>query len=106
MPKIIFIQYDGETKEVEASVGQSVMEAATTNFIPGIIGECGGCCSCATCHVYVDEPWFSQLPPPDEMELGMLEGAVEPGPQSRLSCQIKITEEMDGLTARIPEGQV
>lgn len=105
MPKIIFIQHDGTTQEVEGSVGQSVMEAATTNFIPGVIGECGGCCSCATCHVHVDEPWFSQLPPADEMELGMLEGAVEPGPQSRLACQIKITEEMEGLTARIPEGQ-
>jgi 2Fe-2S ferredoxin len=106
MPKIIFIQPDGTKQEVEAGIGQSVMEAATTNFIPGIIGECGGCCSCATCHVYVDEPWFSQLPPADEMEQGMLEGAVEPGPQSRLSCQIKVSEEMDGLTARIPAGQV
>ncbi len=106
MPKIIFIQPDGAAQAVEAGVGQSVMEAATTNFVPGIIGECGGCCSCATCHVYVDEPWLSQLPPADEMEQGMLEGAVEPGPNSRLSCQIKVTEALDGLTARIPAGQV
>lgn len=105
MPKITFIEDDGTIHVVEASVGQSVMEAATTNLIPGVIGECGGSCSCATCHVYVDQAWFDKLPPPDEMELGMLEGAVEPGPQSRLSCQIKITEEMDGLTARIPSGQ-
>lgn len=105
MPKITFIEDDGTTHVVEASVGQSVMEAATTNLIPGVIGECGGSCSCATCHVYVEQPWFDQLPPADEMEQGMLEGAVEPGPQSRLSCQIKITEEMDGLTARIPSGQ-
>jgi 2Fe-2S ferredoxin len=106
MPKVIFIQPDGQSQVVEANVGQSVMEAAVGNMIPGIIGECGGCCSCATCHVYVDEPWFGSVPPPDEMELGMLEGAVEPGPKSRLSCQIKITDELDGLTARIPAGQV
>lgn len=105
MPKITFIEDDGSTHVVEAAVGQSVMEAATTNLIPGVIGECGGSCSCATCHVYVQEPWFAQLPPPDEMELGMLEGAVEPGPLSRLSCQIKMTDELDGLTARIPSGQ-
>jgi 2Fe-2S ferredoxin len=105
MPRITFIEDNGTTHVVDAAVGQSVMEAATTNMIPGVIGECGGSCSCATCHVYVDEAWFGKLPPADEMELGMLEGAVEPGPQSRLSCQIKITDEMDGLVARIPSGQ-
>jgi len=106
MPKITFIEPDGVTHVVEATPGQSIMEAATTNMVPGIIGECGGCCSCATCHVYVDEPWFQKLPPADEMELGMLEGAVEPGPLSRLSCQIKMSDELDGIVARIPEGQV
>lgn len=105
MPKITFIEDNGETHVVDATVGQSVMEAATTNLIPGVIGECGGSCSCATCHVYVQEPWFGMLPPADEMELGMLEGAVEPGALSRLSCQIKITDELDGLIARIPSGQ-
>ena len=105
MPKITFIDATGETQIVEASVGQSVMEAATGNMIRGIIGECGGSCSCATCHVYVEQPWFDQLAPPDEMEAGMLEGAVEPGPLSRLSCQIKVTEELDGLVARVPAGQ-
>ena len=105
MPKITFIQHTGETKVVNASVGQSVMEAATGDMVPGIVGECGGSCSCATCHVYIDESWFGRLAPPDEMELGMLEGAVEPGPLSRLSCQIKVTEELDGLIARIPAGQ-
>ena len=105
MPKITFIDATGETQIVEASVGQSVMEAATGNMIRGIIGECGGSCSCATCHVYVEQPWFDQLAPPDEMEAGRLEGAVEPGPLSRLSCQIKVTEELDGLVARVPAGQ-
>jgi len=106
MPKIHFVQHDGETQIVDGNVGQSVMEAATNNFVRGIIGECGGCCSCATCHVYVDEPWFGKLAPPDQLEQGMLEGAVEPGPLSRLSCQIKITDDMDGFVARIPAGQI
>ena len=106
MPKITFIQPSGEEKVVDAPVGRSVMEAATGDMIPGIIGECGGSCSCATCHVYVDEAWFNRLPASDEMEQAMLEGAVEPGPLSRLSCQIKVTEEIDGLVVRIPAGQV
>lgn len=105
MPKLIFIQHTGEQQVVEADVGQTVMEAATGALVRGIVGECGGGCSCATCHVYVDAPWLAQLAPPDEMELGMLEGAVEPGPNSRLSCQIKVTEQLDGLIARIPAGQ-
>ncbi len=105
MPKIFFVQHTGVSQEVDATPGQSVMEAATGAMVRGIVGECGGGCSCATCHVYVDEPWFSQLPPPDEMEQGMLEGAVEPGPKSRLSCQIKVTDAIDGLIARIPAGQ-
>lgn len=105
MIKITFIQHNGASQEVDASVGQTVMEAATGAMVRGIVGECGGGCSCATCHVYVDEHWFAKLTPPDEMELGMLEGAVEPGPLSRLSCQIKVTEELDGFVARIPAGQ-
>ncbi|HSW13277.1 MAG TPA: 2Fe-2S iron-sulfur cluster-binding protein [Solimonas sp.] len=106
MPKITFIQPGGASETVDAKPGQSVMEAATGSMIRGIVGECGGSCSCATCHVYVDEPWFSKLKPADEMEAGMLEGAVEPGPQSRLSCQIPVTEAIEGLTVRIPAGQV
>lgn len=105
MPKLNFVGPDGKTQVVDATVGQSVMEAATGNLVPGIIGECGGSCSCATCHLYVDEPWFSQLPPPDEMEQGMLEGAVEPGPLSRLSCQIRVSDTLDGVVLRIPAGQ-
>ncbi|HVT35622.1 MAG TPA: 2Fe-2S iron-sulfur cluster-binding protein [Nevskiaceae bacterium] len=106
MARLVFIQHDGATQEVQANAGQSVMEAATGAMVRGIVGECGGGCSCATCHVYVDEPWFSQLPPADDMEKGMLEGAVEPGPRSRLSCQIKVSDAIDGLVARIPKGQV
>lgn len=105
MPKLNFVGPDGKTIAVEATVGQSVMEAATGSLVPGIIGECGGSCSCATCHLYVDEPWFSQLPPPDDMEQGMLEGAIEPGPLSRLSCQVKVSDALDGVVLRIPAGQ-
>ncbi len=106
MPKITFVQHTGESQVVDAPVGRSVMEAATGDMIRGIIGECGGCCSCATCHVYVDEAWFGRLTPGDETERAMLEGAVEPGPLSRLSCQIKLTDELDGLVVSIPAGQV
>ncbi len=106
MPKIVFIQPDGQARTVEATVGQSVMEVATGNLIPGIVGECGGSCSCATCHVYVADAWFDRLPPADEMEAGMLEGAIEPGPLSRLSCQIQVSEALDGLSVTIPAGQV
>ena len=105
MPKITFIQPDGKEQVVEATVGKSVMEAATTNFVPGVIAECGGCCSCATCHVYIDEAWLGKLLPPDAQEQGMLEGAVEPRANSRLSCQLEVKPELDGLIARIPEGQ-
>ncbi|MEQ1439001.1 2Fe-2S iron-sulfur cluster-binding protein [Fontimonas sp. SYSU GA230001] len=106
MTRITFIAPGKGEYHVEAQPGQSVMEAATGNLVPGIIGECGGSCACATCHVYVDEAWIARLPPPDEMEKGMLEGAVDPGPLSRLSCQIRITDALDGLVLRIPEGQL
>ena len=106
MPKVIFIQPNGAEQVVEARVDQTVMEAATGNLVRGIIGECGGACSCATCHVYVDENWIGKLPPRDDAEIGMLEGAIEPGPLSRLSCQIKLSAALDGLTVRIPAGQV
>jgi 2Fe-2S ferredoxin len=106
MAKVTFLQPGGEAQVFEAPAGKSVMEVATTNMVRGIIGECGGSCSCATCHVYVEDPWYDKLLPADPMEQGMLEGAVEPGPKSRLSCQIEVTETLDGLTVRIPAGQV
>jgi 2Fe-2S ferredoxin len=105
MAQITFIEPDGKTLIVDAKADQSVMEAATANLIRGIVGECGGSCSCATCHVHVDAAWYGKLPPPDEMELGMLEGAIEPGPLSRLSCQIKVSDALDGLVVTVPKGQ-
>lgn len=106
MPRLNFVMPSGESRMVEARTGQTVMEAATGDMVRGIIGECGGACSCATCHVYVDDAWFNRLPPPDGTETAMLDGAIEPGPLSRLSCQIKVTDDLDGLVMRIPSGQM
>lgn len=105
MPKVIYIQPNGNRREVDAPVGLSVMEVALSNEIDGIVALCGGSCACATCHVYVEPPWFDKLPAREEIEEGMLESAWEPKPNSRLSCQIPITQELDGLTVRIPERQ-
>lgn len=106
MPRLRFILPGGEERLVDAEPGQSVMEAALGAMVPGIVGECGGCCSCATCHVQVDASWFEKLGPADEMEADMLEFAVEPCPTSRLSCQIPVTDDLDDLTVTVPEGQV
>ena len=105
MPKITYISHDGKTYAVEASVGQTVMETAIKNDVPGIVAECGGACSCATCHVYVDPAWREVTGTPSQMEEDMLDFAVEVRPESRLSCQLRLTEAHDGLIVRIPEHQ-
>ena len=105
MPQVIYISHDGTSQEIEVQAGTSVMQGAVDNLIDGIVGECGGSCSCATCHCYVDEAWINKLPPPDGMEKDMLECVLEPQANSRLSCQIVVTEELDGLTIRMPESQ-
>jgi 2Fe-2S ferredoxin len=105
MPKIKYIAADGTETVVEAKVGQSVMLTAINNNVPGIVAECGGACSCATCHVHVEPEWYDRLPPPEDMEKDMLEFAMEPDETSRLSCQIKVTEELDGLVVHTPESQ-
>lgn len=106
MPRVIFVQADGTRSEVEALSGDSIMETAIDNDIPGIIAECGGACSCATCHVYVDEDFADKLPAPDPLEDGMLECVIERKPNSRLSCQIRVNDEIDGITVRVPESQL
>jgi ferredoxin, 2Fe-2S len=107
MPTIHYILKDGSARTVEAKTGSSVMQEAIRHNVRGIDAECGGCCSCATCHVYVDEGFFDRLPPPDDVESGLLEVvAAERGPTSRLSCQIAMSAELDGLTVRMPETQV
>ncbi|CAN5527245.1 2Fe-2S iron-sulfur cluster-binding protein [soil metagenome] len=106
MPKVIFIALDGTQRAVDARAGESVMAAAVRNGVPGIIGECGGNCSCATCHVYVDDEFVAVLGGPGDMEDDLLDlGAADRRDSSRLSCQISVTDELDGLTVRVPEEQ-
>lgn len=103
MPTITYITADGNERRIDASNGISLMQLALSNGIPGIVGECGGVMSCATCHVYVDAEWFDRLTPPQPSERAMLEFADEPTQLSRLGCQIKVREELDGLVVRVPK---
>jgi ferredoxin, 2Fe-2S len=105
MPKITFIQPDGTEQAVEGDVGMTVMETAKKHLIDGIEAECGGACACATCHVYVDEAWTDKVGRPSEMEEDMLDFAFDVRATSRLSCQIKVTDALDGLVVRVPEKQ-
>jgi 2Fe-2S ferredoxin len=105
MPKIVYIEHDGTEHPIEVKLGLSVMEGAVNNNVPGIDADCGGACACATCHVYVDPAWYGRLVPPDAQERNMLDFAVEPGPTSRLSCQIKVTAALAGLVVRMPKSQ-
>ena len=106
MPKVTFVQKDGSPSEVNAVVGDSVMETAIDNDIDGIVAECGGACSCATCHVYVENGWLDKLPPPDSLEDGMLDCVIDRRPNSRLSCQIRVSDEIDGIVLRVPASQI
>jgi 2Fe-2S ferredoxin len=107
MPTIHYILNNGVTRSIQAKPGASVMESAIHNNIKGMDAECGGSCSCATCHVYVDEAFIDRLPPPDEMESELLEGVAAPRQRgSRLSCQIAASDALDGLTVRVPPTQI
>lgn len=106
MPKVTYVSAEGEKKEVETPVGTTVMSAALKNGIDGIVAECGGVCMCSTCHAFVDEKFFSKLPPASDTEEAVLEiSAEERQPTSRLSCQIKMTDDLDGLIVRLPARQ-
>lgn len=105
MPRITYIDHTGRSYTVDAEIGQTVMETAIKHQIPGIVAECGGACSCATCHVYVDEAWREATGEPSQMEEDMLDFAFDVRPNSRLSCQIRVTSAHDGLIVRIPERQ-
>ena|SRR2546426_870278 len=105
MAKITYIESDGPARTVEGEVGATVMETAIRNNIPGIEAECGGACACATCHVYVDEAWVEKTGAPSPMEEDMLDFAFDAKPTSRLSCQIQVSEELDGLVVRTPSYQ-
>ncbi len=105
MPKIKYIDQSGKERVVEVPLGGSVMEGAVKNLVPGIDADCGGACACATCHVYVDPAWLEKLPAKEEMEETMLDFAQDVRPNSRLSCQLKVTEELDGLVVTTPKDQ-
>lgn len=105
MTKITYIGHDGTRFDVDAANGSTVMENAIRNSVPGIEAECGGACACATCHVYVDEAWSAVVGTPEAMEEDMLDFAFDVRPTSRLSCQIRVSDELDGLVVNIPERQ-
>jgi 2Fe-2S ferredoxin len=105
MVQITYIDAQGTARTVEGAVGSTVMETAIRNGVPGIDAECGGACACATCHVYVDEAWGAATGSPEPMEEDMLDFASEVRPTSRLSCQIRVRPELDGLTVTTPARQ-
>ena len=107
MSKLTYVEFDGTAHEVEVPVGLSVMRGAVDNDIPGIDADCGGECACATCHVYLEPEWLEKLgtPVPGSQEASVLSFAAVAQPNSRLACQITITEELDGLVVRMPAGQ-
>jgi len=105
MTKITFVEADGTRHEVEAENGSTVMEAALGAGVPGIAAECGGAATCATCHVYVEDGWSEKAGAPTAMEEDMLDFAFEVSPNSRLSCQITVSDEFDGLVVRVPSQQ-
>ena len=105
MPKITYKNFQGNSKTIEVENGLSVMEGAIQNDIPGIDADCGGAMACATCHVYVEEKWLNKLPKAEEAEIDMIDMAYEPKKNSRLSCQIIVSDELDGLEVATPEKQ-
>jgi 2Fe-2S ferredoxin len=105
MPKITFIETTGEKRTVEVQNGLTVMEGAVQNEIPGIDADCGGGMACATCHVYVKDEWFNKLPDAEDAEQDMIDMAFEPKKNSRLSCQIIVSDVLDGLTVTTPKKQ-
>ena len=106
MAKITYITHDNQKHEVEVQNGLTVMEGAVQNDIPGIDADCGGGMACATCHVYVKEDWFNKLPSKSEGEDDMLDQAYEPNSSSRLSCQIEVSDDLEGLKVYLPEKQI
>ena len=105
MTRINFITAEGESLQLEAQDGMSVMELAVAHNVPGIDADCGGACACATCHVYIDQAWVDKLPAKSDLEIKMLEFATSVSPQSRLSCRLSIEPAMDGLLMTVPASQ-
>lgn len=105
MPKILYTDHMGTEREIVAEIGETVMETAIKNSVPGIDADCGGACACATCHIYVDDAFMEKVGRPDEMEQSMLDFAKNVCENSRLSCQIIVSESLDGLKVITPESQ-
>ena len=105
MPKITFVGSNGSASDIDAKVGHTLMEVAVDNNITGMVAECGGACACATCHAYIADEWLNRLPAMDDMEDAMLESAMDRRTNSRLSCQIEVTDELDGLTVTIADNE-
>ena len=105
MPKITYIEHNGKSHTLDVENGLTVMEGAVQNNIPGIDADCGGACACATCHVYVDKEWFDKIPKKEKAEEDMLDMASEPNKFSRLTCQITVTDDLDGLVVKMPSKQ-
>ena len=105
MPKVTYIEIDGTEHTIEVSTGTSLMQAAINHLIPGIEGDCGGLCACGTCHVYIKPPWPNLCAPADELETSMLEFAYDVSRDSRLSCQLMMSDELDGITVHLPKRQ-
>lgn len=107
MARITYIEHDGTEHVIDVPTGMTVMEGARDNGVPGIEADCGGACACSTCHVYVAPDWVDRLPPRDPMEEDMLDFAWEPDPvRSRLTCQLQVSDALDGLVVTIPEKQI
>ena len=107
MPKLTYTSHDGKQSDIEANAGSTVMQNALERGIAGINGDCGGACQCCTCHVYVDESWLSRLPPMDDMEDAMLDSTAQPRQSnSRLSCMLTMSPDLDGLLVRLPVSQI
>ena len=106
MGLVTYVSFDGEKTEIDVPNGDNLMQAALDNGISGTLGDCGGGCACATCHCIVDDAWAAKSGEPDELEADMLDGLIAPNPTSRLSCQIIMKDELDGIVVHLPESQL
>jgi 2Fe-2S ferredoxin len=105
MPKVVFQDVEGRRRELEVEAGTTLMEAAVDNDVAGIVAECGGACACATCHAYVADAWVGRLPPLSDMEDAMLDSAAERRPTSRLTCQVEMTDALDGIELEVARNE-
>ena len=105
MPTVTYVEANGQSHEIDIASGVSLMQGAVDNMIDGIVAECGGACACATCHCYIDDSWVDKLEPASEMEKDLLDCVTDPKDNSRLSCQVKMTDALNGLVIHLPESQ-